>query len=166
MIKIKKLTEKYLAEASMLANSIFKDEPILPGVAFEASLDKKKFDKLNEGSVDKIYSLEYFVAIDESGRVLGTTGLYAMEKDKGNTYWLGWYCVGSKYRGRGVGGKLLDYTIKEAKKRGKRILRLYTSPSDDEKTAQIIYDSRGFKTTGTERKEGSKYEIIYKELSL
>jgi len=165
-MKIEKLTEKYLADASRLANTIFKDEPILPGVAFEASLDKHKFDKLNDESIGKIYSLEYFIAVDESGEVLGTTGLYALEEDKQEAYWLGWYCVDPKYRGRGIGGKLLDFTIEEAKNRGKKILRLYTSPSDDEKTAQIIYDSRGFKTTGTEKKDGNKYEIIYKELAI
>jgi GNAT superfamily N-acetyltransferase len=166
MIKIEKLTEKYLEDASRLADTVFKDEPILPSVAFEASLDQNKLDKLNEKSTGEIYSLEYFVAVDETGKVLGTTGLYALEEDKQEAYWLGWYCVDLKFRGKHIGSKLLDFTINIARERGKKILRLYTSPSDDEKKAQDVYDSRGFKTTGMEKKENSKFETIYKELKL
>jgi GNAT superfamily N-acetyltransferase len=166
MITIEKLTKKHLEEASALANFVFKSEPILPGVAFEASLDKKKFEELNGISENKIASLEYFVAVDKAEKVLGTTGLYSLEKDKKDVCWLGWYCVDSKFRGKHIGSKLLDYSIDLARERGKKFLHLYTSPSDDEKKAQNVYDSRGFKTTGTEKNEKNKFEIIYKELKL
>ncbi|HLM84012.1 MAG TPA: GNAT family N-acetyltransferase [Candidatus Bathyarchaeia archaeon] len=166
MIKIEKLTEKYLSAASKLADTVFKDEPKLPSVGFEASLDQKKFKQLNEAENNEIASLEYFVAVDETDKVVGTTGLYALEKDKKDTYWLGWYCVDPEFRGKGVGSKLLDYTIEMVKERGKKFLRLYTSTSPEEKAAQIIYDSRGFETTKKEKSENSKYEIIYKELAL
>jgi ribosomal protein S18 acetylase RimI-like enzyme len=166
MIKIEKLTEKYLEDASELVNSVFKDEPILPGVAFEASLDQDKFEKLNKESRNKIRSLEYFVAVDDNNSVIGTTGLYALEKDKQDAYWLGWYCVDMKFRGKGIGSKLLDYTIELAKERGKKFLRLYTSTSPEEKAAQLIYESRGFKIIHTEKDKNSEYETIYKELEL
>lgn len=163
---IKKLTKKYLKDASGLANGVFRNEPILPGVAFEASLDQKKFEELNRISENKISSLEYFVAVDETEKILGTIGLYSLEKDKKDTYWLGWYCVGPEFRGKGIGSKLLDFTIKKARQRGKKILRLYTSTSPEEKTAQLIYDSSGFKIVGIEKNNKSKFETIYKELKL
>ena len=166
MVKIKKLTEKYLEEASELVNAVFKDEPILPGVAFEASLNQNKFEELNKISENKISSLEYFLAVDDEEKVLGKTGLYSLEKDKEDTYWLGWYCVDPESRGKGIGSKLLDYSIKKAKERDKKFLRLYTSTSPEEKAAQPIYDSRGFKITCTEQNTKSKFETIYKELKL
>jgi GNAT superfamily N-acetyltransferase len=166
MIKIKKLTKKYLKEASELVDSVFQNEPIIPSVAFEASLNKKKFEELNRISENKILSLEYFVAVNESEKILGTTGLYSLEKDKNETYWLGWYCVDPEFRGKGIGSKLLDFTIRKAGERGKKILRLYTSTSPQEKTAQLIYDSRGFEITGIEKDNKSKLETIYRELRL
>jgi GNAT superfamily N-acetyltransferase len=74
--------------------------------------------------------------------VLGTTRLYSLEKDEKEAYWLGWYCVDPAFRGKGIGGKLLDHAIRKAKERDKKFLRLYTSTSPEEKSAQHIYDSR------------------------
>ena len=166
MIKIKKLTERHLKDAKALANSIFRYEKIPPGVALEASLDKQKFKIMNLGEKNKISTLEYFVAVDRKEKLLGISGLYSLDTDKENTYWLGWYCVDLKHRGKGIGGKLLDYVIRKVGSRGKKFLRLYTSPSDDEKKALKVYDSRGFKTIRKKKDKRSKYEIIYQELIL
>jgi GNAT superfamily N-acetyltransferase len=160
MVKIIKLSKGYLKKASLLLNDVFRYESGLPSVAFEASLDQEKFEQLNRGVKNKISSLEYFVAVDKSGRVLGTTGLYSQKKDEKEAYWLGWYCVDPAFRGKGIGGKLLDKVIRKAKERGKIFLRLYTSTSPEEKAAQHIYDSKGFITTRKEK------NIIYKELKL
>ena len=166
MIKVKKLSEKYLKEASFLANSVFRDEDVLPGVPFKASLDQEKFEEFNKIAKYEYSSLEYFVAVDETEKVLGTTGLYSRREDEKDTDWLGWYCVDPKFRGKGIGSKLLDYTIRKAKERGKKFLRLYTSMSPKEKAAQRVYNSRGFRTFRTETNEHSKYETIYKVLVL
>ena len=148
-----------MKKASLLLNDVFRYDSVLPSVALEASLDQKKFEQLNRGEKNKISSLEYFVAVDEPGRVLGTTGLYSLEKDEKETYWLGWYCVDPAFRGKGIGGKLLDHVIRKAKERDKIFLRLYTSTSREEKAAQHIYDSRGFRTI-------SMGKNIIKELKL
>jgi ribosomal protein S18 acetylase RimI-like enzyme len=166
MIKIKKLTERHLKDAKALANSVFRYEKIPPGVALEASLDKQKLKIMNLGEKNKISTLEYFIAVDGKEKLLGISGLYSLDKDKENTYWLGWYCVDPKHRGKGIGGKLLDFAIRKARNRGKKFLRLYTSPSDDSKKALKVYDSRGFKTIGRKKDKRSKYEIIHQELIL
>lgn len=165
MIKIKKLTERYLEDAKVLTNSVFRFEKIPPGVSLEASLDKQKLKIMNLGEKNKILTLEYFIAVDGKEKMLGISGIYSLDKEK-NTYWLGWYCVDPKHRGKGIGGKLLDFTIRKARNRGKKFLRLYTSPSDDEKKALKVYESRGFKTIRRKKDKRSKHEVIYQELIL
>ena len=139
---------------------------MLPSVPFKASLDREEFDKFNKREKNIYSSLEYFVAVDETEKVLGTTGLYSRRNDEKVAYWLGWYCVDPKFRGKGIGSKLLDYTIKKAKERGKKYLRLYTSTSAGEEVAQQVYDRRGFRTIRREKIKNEKYEIIFKELTL
>jgi hypothetical protein len=67
-------------------------------------------------------------------------------------------------RGQGLGKKLLEYTIDEARKYEKKYLRLYTSNAPDEVVAQIIYKKYGFKKI--KQKKRVFYTKIIRELEL
>ncbi|MCG2698377.1 GNAT family N-acetyltransferase [Candidatus Parcubacteria bacterium] len=165
MIKVIPLEKKYLIKASKLADSIFPNEEIPPSKAFEISLDKEKFDNFIKSKND-VKTLEYFVAIDENDSVIGTSGLYSLNSDYKDTYWLGWYCVHQDYRGKGIGKILLDCSIKKARKRGKKFLSLYTSTNPNETAAQKVYEKNGFYITGQKKVKQGNYEIFFRRKEL
>lgn len=165
MIKAVPLEKKYLFQAGKLADAIFLYEKDTPSEAFEASLDKEKFKTFIKFYVD-ILSLEYFVALDQKENILGTIGLYTQKSDEKNTDWLGWFCVDEKYRGKGVGQLLLDIAIKEARNRGKRFLKLYTSTNPNEAKAQMLYEKNGFLKTDQESINEGAFETFFRKKEL
>jgi len=168
MIIIQELNNKNVQEASRLADAIFIKDPIKPSVYFEASLDDKKFHDVNKISSEDLFSLKYWVAVDdETKRIVGTTGLYEKIQDKDDAAWVDWYCVAPDVRGKKIGSTLLDFTIAEAKKKHKKFLRLYTSTLENESVAQIIYERKGFKIIKEMGyKKEKDYEIFYRQLDL
>lgn len=174
-IKIEPLSSSTLDETSRLAVSVFNNEEEdedYPPKWFGASLDFEKNKKAHQ-EMD-VTSSRYWVAI-ENKKVLGVIGLYTLSYDESKAYWIGWYCVSDKARGKGIGKALLDFAINKAKKDNKKYLRLYTSEEQNEKRANEIYDKLGFKpmsqkkldklvTSERFRKFIQKY--IYKELRL
>jgi GNAT superfamily N-acetyltransferase len=101
---------------------------------------------------------EVWVAVDDDGAVLGTTGLYRYRKDADEAFWLTWFCVAPESRGAGVGAQLLDFSIAQARQRGAHFLRLYTSDDPNEAVAQNLYESRGLQVYETRNR------ILYREL--
>jgi ribosomal protein S18 acetylase RimI-like enzyme len=109
--------------------------------------------------------LNLWGAIDQqTGRILGTSGLYAYTRDAAEAVWLAWFCVDPEFRRRGIGSRLLDFSIQEARRTGRDYLRLYTSDRPNEAAAQILYESRGLQVVA--RKRRLFYTIIYRELRL
>ncbi len=108
--------------------------------------------------------VNFWVATNEMKEVLGTTGLYSYTKDRHEALWLAWFCVAPEARGKGIGKKLLSFSITEARKASVRYLRLYTSDDPNERDAQFLYEKFGLKETGRQRK--LFYTKIYRELSL
>ncbi len=87
--------------------------------------------------------INIWVAINDQGKVIKTTGLYRYLNDEKDAGWLFWFCVAPEERGKGVGKQLLLFSIDEAKKSGAKYLRLYTSDAPDEKKAQMLYEKYG-----------------------
>ncbi len=109
--------------------------------------------------------LDFWGAIDrQTGRLLGTTGLYECTCDATEAVWLAWFCVEPEARRSGIGSQLLDFSIEQAKRTERQYLRLYTSDRSTEAAAQLLYESRGLKTV--ERKRRLFYSIIYRQLRL
>jgi RimJ/RimL family protein N-acetyltransferase len=101
------------------------------------------------------------VYIDETGAVLGTTGLYQYKRDAQEAVWVGWFCVDPKARGKGIGQKLIDHTICLAVQAGFRRVRLYTSTDPNEEAAQRLYEKNGFKEIS--RKKGLFATKLFRE---
>ena|SRR3989338_6629900 len=167
-MKIIPLTKENLDEAISLFVKIFnskKSDFDYPGKWMPASIAKKK-DKKLFASTNCTY-VKYYVGIDESsGKIIGTTGIYTQKDDEKDSAWIAWYCVDHKYRGKGYGSALLDFTISLAKKRGKNFLKLYTSYNSNIKKAMSLYKKRGFKITKVDKHTDTKEEMIYMTLDL
>lgn len=151
-VTIVPLTKENLPQAIAAAKDGFSyGWPVLnPAKDFRASLDPIK----NAARVSMDPKVEmnarYWVAMDNQGKVVGTTGLYETMPDQGKAYWLGWMSVPRAYQGQGIGKKLVDFSVEQAQKEGREYLRLYTSTSRGESAAQILYERKGFHIMGRE----------------
>ena len=161
---IKSLTTETSEEAINLLDLVFVDQGNEPArIAFLASLDPEQYKEFLLGV--KITELRYWLTIDDSGKVVGTTGLYCYEIDKEETYWLGWFCVHPNARNQGIGTRLLQFSIEEAKKHGKKFLRLYTSTDPNESDAHKLYEKHKFiKLPKKESWFDTEFEILFYEL--
>jgi GNAT superfamily N-acetyltransferase len=122
-----------------------------PASDFAASLNPLAKKAMGGGMPHTELNARYFVAVDKENRVLGTTGLYQTSKDQAEAVWLGWMSVRPAYRGKGIGQKLLDFSIDEAKKDNVDYLRLFTSTYRGERAAQPLYERAGLKIVGEEK---------------
>lgn len=145
-VHIVPLTEENLPKAIQAGKEGFRyGWPFLnPAKDFKASLDPAEQAK-RMGAMDKTIerNARYWLAMDNKGNVLGTTGLYETGKDSGEAAWMGWMSVRSEYRGQGIGKKLVDFSVDQARADGKQYLRLYTSTYKGEAAAQTLYDKEG-----------------------
>jgi len=105
-----------------------------------------------------------WAALDDSGNVVGTTGLLRRRIDAGEAFWLAYFCVAPEARGAGIGSRLLDGAIDRAIQDGAGYLRLYTSDVPDEADAQRLYESRGLHVYKTRRLVF--YNVLFREKSL
>ena len=163
---IKPLSKENIEEAIRLLHSIFIEDVRVgeePASALWASLEQQKHkDFYNKHDIKE---LEYFVVMDEkTDSVIGTTGLYTRKHEPLNMVWLGWYCVAPKKRGERLGSEILQWTIDEARKRGFKKMKLYTSDNPIEAVAQHVYEKFGFKLVGKERRSPNhNYTTLYRE---
>ncbi|MEK6801007.1 MAG: GNAT family N-acetyltransferase [Nanoarchaeota archaeon] len=168
-VKIEPLSEKTLKGSLKLLDKVFgrnkKDKERYHN-AFPGSLDMKNYVLLNNKKEKPDY-LQYYIAIDKkSKKVIGTTGLYSYPEYKDKKLGLGWYCIDPKFRGKGIGSFLLDFTIQKAREKQKKILELWTTKNPKEEKAHLIYKNKGFKIVKREKWPDEKYEIIYMQLKL
>ena len=160
-IKIIPLNEFYLKQTIKLVKSIFKYEKESVSLELKASVDNDEFNKYLLYEDNNIRTLEYFIAINNKGKILGVVGLYSLNDDYIDTYWLGWFCVAKDERGKGIGKILLEYVINEARVRQRKYLKLYTSTYKDEAAAEKLYDKYDFFITAIFK---GKYEkILYRK---
>lgn len=167
-MRIEPLTKDTLKEAIDLIIRVFDSEPKdqdYPGKWLTLSLNNEMNERVDADAVCTY--CKYYVGIDEeTGKVIGTTGIYSLDVDEEDSDWIAWYCVDKKYRGKGYGSKLLDYAINLAKERGKIYLKLYTSHNTDIKDAMVLYNKRGFKIVKTEKHPQTGEEMIYMQMDL
>lgn len=174
-MSISPLSEETLEEAIALVVDVFDEAPgglDDPRKWLPASLHPEKYPQYFEH--DQVMVPRYWVAQEPMSRkVIGVSGLFSMSHDAEEAAWLAWYCVHPDFRGKKVGSRLLDLSIEEARKLGKKYLRLYTSNSPIEKTAQDVYEKRGLKLVEFEGIEDrsspdniDKVTVLYRQMEL
>ncbi len=165
-MKIEPLSRTTLKQAIAVVDQVFPDQGFTEkaSYALRLSLMSGWFPHLVLRSV-QIAEVSYWVALEDY-KVLGTTGLYTYTHDWQEAYWLGWTCVLPQARGRGIGGKLLDYAIAQAHSSNKSFLRLYTSTAPNEAVAQTLYENRRLKIVKEQPILGTAHKKIYRELNL
>jgi GNAT superfamily N-acetyltransferase len=165
-VSVEPLSSTTLIRSLILVRQVFPYVSALkdaPAFLFTVSL-------LPAGMRQRIFSLfgirdaRYWVTTDETGKVIGTTGLYSRREDAGEAVWIGWMCVDSLYRGKGVGKALLEFTITEAKAQRIPFLRLYTSDHPNEEAAQGLYERHNLKIVA--RFPEGKWTIFHREMRL
>jgi GNAT superfamily N-acetyltransferase len=102
----------------------------------------------------------------QADRVIGTVGIYCHHHDVDQADWLAMFSIDPDYRGQGLGKQLLNFAINQARSRGKRYLRLYTSTDPKEAVAQTLYERHGFQVVAAERLWLDPCTRIYRELQL
>ena len=108
--------------------------------------------------------MEYWVALNENNKVIGTTGIYALKKDAHEAVWMAWFCVDPGHRGQGTGRRLIEHSIEMARARGKQYFRLYTSTLPCEAAAQRLYERYNFRIA--RRKNRLICHLLYREQKL
>lgn len=165
-IRIEHLERDRMREARRLVWRCFPRQSLLERLSFFAIADS------DSPSTRRVMAwvgvadfLEFWGAIDQqTGKLLGTTGLYQYTRDAAEAVWLAWFCVAPEERRRGIGSRLLDFSIEQAKLTGLPYLRLYTSDMPNEAAAQILYESRGLKVTA--KKWRPFHNTVYREVRL
>lgn len=163
-MKIIPLDKTHIGEAINLLNSVFPDDVARynnPEISMRCGLDPENYSEYWN-----YFQLAYtypHVLIDNK-KIIGTTGLYHLKTDPEDRVWLGWFCIASEYRGKGLGKMLLQWTIDLARKKGYKTLRLYASNNPRLIIAQKLYDQFGFKKIGEDFMDGE--DVIYKETTI
>ena len=86
-ITIIPLNKIYLKKAIKLVKSIFKYEKESVSLELKASVDNDEFNKYLLYEDNNIRTIEYFIAINNKGKLLGVVGLYSLNSDYLDTYW-------------------------------------------------------------------------------
>ena len=125
--------------------------------------DLEAWHRMTQGK--KISRLNYWVLLDENNKVVGVTGLYSFSEAP-DEVWLAWFCLDPITRGKGLGRKLLNWTMEKARSEGYAKFRLYTSTDPNEAAAQNLYESVGLKITEEKDDPDSPYKLMYREVML
>ena len=156
-MKIEKLSKYTLEELVVIFRDIF------PSEEDQSSIEECFRSSLNGGPVEGVKELEYFVTRKDS-KIVGAIGLYSTPEDFREALWIGWYGVHPPHRNKGIGTNLLKFSIREAKKRGAKYLRAYTSTDPNEHAAHRLYEKHGLIKVKEEFLDGDN--ILTYELKL
>jgi GNAT superfamily N-acetyltransferase len=162
------LSKETLEEAKKLVNRVFplqeKEESSDYWLAYSLKQSEKEA-KRGPGEYPDARLPGYWVYMRD-GKVIGIIGLYEYGRNAKNVSWVGWFCVDPDFRRQCIGSELLEYAIAQAKKAGKKYLRLYTTDDPNEADAQRLYEKKGFIITKRDVRKRGKYDILYRELKL
>ncbi|MDI3542315.1 MAG: hypothetical protein PWQ62_1229 [Candidatus Methanomethylophilaceae archaeon] len=119
--RLEAMNESPASQAKELVDLVFPHQKPTERLSFRV---RSWRDRPPLSRVSRIFGIhelrDFWVALDEEGRVKGITGLYAMRKDRHESLWLGQYCVHPDERGKGLGSILLSKAEDGARSRGAR----------------------------------------------
>jgi len=102
--------------------------------------------------------INYWVAVNEQEKIVGTIGLYSYFKDSHEAVWMAFFCVDPESRKQGIGGKLVKHAIEQARATGVPYFKLYTTTMQNETASHALYYEHGFRVVKT------KHKLFYKQL--
>ena len=125
-IEFERITKDNLEIACKVQNKIFPEEDARQNFIEQINHDpyRKEMD----------YCIVYLNNIP-----IGVTGVYSYNEYPEDA-WLGWFGILKEYRKNGLGGLVLDKTIKIAKEKGYKNFRIYTD--EYATSAHKLYESR------------------------
>ncbi len=124
-------------EAIETQRKIFPEDGLLNILA---SLDRELFQK-ESGILYPDDHIRYYLAYIAE-KPIGITGLYYQPGDT-EEMWLAWFGVLSEYRNKGYGTAILNWTMEEVLRQGRKVLRLYTDMIECG-DAITLYEKLGF----------------------
>jgi len=160
---IEPLSYLTLAEAEKLRDVVFtdidEDEKKLLRVSLSPR-ENKSILKINE-----IQTIHYWVVRENiSAKIIGLTGIYTEVEDDNEDCWLGWFCIDDRYREKGFGKKLLDFSIEMVQKMDKKVLHIYTYDIKKHSRAIEMYKKYGFKKYDVKNTKYKKDLYFKKEI--
>lgn len=161
-LSFESLSHENFDEAFKLATSVFPNQEKEIEIPYRGSLDPSS-SYWNERRL-----VQYYIVKDVgTNKIVAVTGLYNRNDYPEDEAWLGWFCVDPSARGRGLGRKVLSWTMNKAKEMGYKRFKLYTSTDPNEVAAQNLYESVGLKIFKREPSEDwPDEEILYREVNL
>lgn len=136
-MNLKPVTFDNFLEAIEIQNDIFPHEDGTLNIL--SSLDRDLFMKAT-GLFYPDDKVKYYIAYVDK-KPVGITGLYS--ENNINEAWLAWFGILPEFRNCGYGRQLLEETIKLAKNRNYKTLRLYTDKIGNAKAIKL-YEKLGF----------------------
>ena len=148
-IFIRSATNKDCASVQNLVFGILREYGLTIEIGgTDADIADIEANYINRGGVFEIVE-------DADGNLLGTVGLYPLDKD---TVELRKMYFDPKLRGRGVGKKMLEKMIEQARARGFK--RIYLETANILKAAAALYEKYGFQPT-TEGIHSARCDAAY-----
>lgn len=139
-LKFSLIKKENLSDAVGLALEIFPYE-----VSFEGFLPELEY-KLSLTPERK--GMQQFFIVSLGDELVGITGYnFHYTKPKSTELWLGYFGVREKFRGHGLGKKILHQTLDLANffNPNLRVMKLYTSNRPEEKGSHHLYKCLGFR---------------------
>ena len=106
----------------------------------------------------------YWIAVNEQKNIVGTIGLYSNVNDSHEAVWMAYFCVDPQARRQGIGRRLIEHAIEQARALGVPYFRLYTSTLQNESASHALYYEHGFRLVKTKRT--LFYKLLYMQLDL
>lgn len=146
------INKKNIKLAIKIAKEIFPYEFSKLGL-FLPEFDYKK--------VIKKPKLGNFFIVLFGNKFVGITGYYYnFTKPKIDEVWLGYFGIRKKYRGIGLGKKVLLKTLILVKKKTKaKVIKLFTTNRKEEKSSHFLYRCLGFKKYA--HKKTNQFQTYY-----
>ena len=108
--------------------------------------------------------INYWAAVNEQEKIIGTIGLYSNINDRHESVWMAYFCVDPGFRRQGIGRKLVEHAIEQARTIGVPYFRLYSSTLRNESASHSLYHEHGFRIVKTKHK--LFYKLLYMQLDL
>lgn len=161
-MQLQPLGSDTLAAAQRVALELFpwEDEHQLALAASVAPAEHRSFYDQR-----RLQFVHAWTAHDPEGTLRGIASLYGYDA-RPEEAWLAWFGLVPAARGRGAGGRLLDWLIRQSRTDGRRTLRLWTTDEPEYAPAIQLYLGRGFRAEEHPPLPGEEWRTLVFSLSL